>query len=139
MEERISMKLRSTSAFALMVACCALWLPAGAQAQSVTYTFSYNGPALAIYHDSANIISVARIFVPRAIKITKVTANVDIDYPRPGDLNVFMYSPIFTRTNLLEKNCGNQASAATITSDDAAAARYSAACPATSRTYRGNE
>src|SRR5690242_15521815 len=107
-KERILMKPRLLSAFALMVGSSISLSPANAQGQAVTYTFTYNGPALPIYHDSANIISVANIFVPRAIRITKVTANVEIDYPRPGDLNVYMYSPILTRTKLLEKNCGSQ-------------------------------
>jgi uncharacterized protein (TIGR03437 family) len=133
------MKFRSMPALALLVASCTLWLPAHAQAQSVTYTFTYNGPALPIYHDSADIISIARIFVPRAIRITKVTANVEIDYPRPGDLNLYMYSPIFTRTKLLEKNCGSQGAVTNVTFDDAAATRYSETCPATPGTYRGNE
>ena len=131
------MKLRSNAVFALTVAC-AFGLPASAQ-QSVTYTYNYNGPELQIYHDSANIVSVAPILVPRAIRVTKVTVNIEIDYPRSGDLNIYVYSPNLTRTKLIEKNCGTQATVANITFDDAAPTRYSEFCPASAGTYRGNE
>src|SRR5262249_46063641 len=91
------------------------------------------------YRDSANIITVLNLFVPRAITITKVTANVEIDYPRPGDLNVFMYSPILTRTKLLEKNCGSTGSVANVTFDDAAATKYRDVCPSAAGSFRGND
>jgi uncharacterized protein (TIGR03437 family) len=124
--------------FVLMLAAI-LSLPVHVQAQGVTYTYTFNGPALAIYRDSANIITVANIFVPRALTITKVTTTVEIDYPRPGDLNVFMYSPILTRTKLLEKNCGSSGSVANVTFDDAAPTRFSDACPTTAGSFKGNE
>ena len=129
------MKLRS-KVFAMTVAC-AFGLPASAQ-QGVTYTYNYDGPELQIYHDSANIVSVAPILVSRAIRVTKVTVNIEIDYPRSGDLNVFVYSPNLTRTKLIEKNCNTQATVANITFDDAAP-RYSDVCPASAGTYSGNE
>jgi uncharacterized protein (TIGR03437 family) len=133
------MKLKSMAALALMVAAASLLLPAAAQAQSVTYTYAYNGASLPIFRDSADIISIANVFVPRAIRVTKVTANVEIDYPRPGDLNIFMYSPIYTRAKLLERNCGGSGSVANVTFDDAAPSRYSDACPTAPGSYRGNE
>src|SRR6185503_10705472 len=111
------MKLKSNAVFALTVAC-AFGLPARAQVQTITYTYNYNGPDLQIYRDSANIISVAPIFVPRAIRVTKVTVNIEIDYPRSEDLNVFVFSPNGTRTKLIERNCGSQGSVNNITFDD---------------------
>jgi len=114
-------------------------LAAAAQAQTVTYTYSYSGPALPIFRDSADVITIAYVFVPRAIRITKVTANIEIDYPRPGDLNLYMYSPILTRTKLLERNCGSNGSVADVTFDDSAPSRYSDVCPSSPGSYRGNE
>jgi uncharacterized protein (TIGR03437 family) len=135
-KRRSEMKLESIAAFALITL---LGLPADAHAQSVSYTFAYEGPSLPIFKDSANIISVAYVFVPKAILITKVTANVEIDYPSSGDLNVYMYSPILTRTKLLERNCGSQGSVENVTFDDAAPTSYSSACPTSPGTYRPNE
>lgn len=132
------MSLRSI-VFALLAAAASLYLPAGARAQSVTYSYSYQGPPLPILRNSADIITIANIFVPKAIRISKVTATVEIDYPRPGDLNIFMYSPILTRTKLLERNCGSQGSVANVTFDDGAPSRYSDACPAGAGSFRGNE
>jgi uncharacterized protein (TIGR03437 family) len=131
------MKLKSKAAFVFVLAAGTLSLPANAQ--SVTYTYAYNGPPLPIYQDSANIITVASVFVPRSITITKVTATVEIDYPNPGDLNIFMYSPILTRTKLLERTCGSSASVTNVTFDDAAPTKYSDVCPSSPGTYRGNE
>jgi uncharacterized protein (TIGR03437 family) len=135
-----SMNLRSLSAFALILVCAGLFVASDAQAQNLTYTYSYDGAALPIFRDSANIITVANIFVARAILVSKVTVNVEIDYPRPGDLNLYMYSPLLTRTKLLERNCGNTASVANVTFDDAAPTKYSDVCPsAPGGTYRANE
>jgi uncharacterized protein (TIGR03437 family) len=133
------MRSKAIAAYVLVLIAGTLLLASGVQAQTSTYTSSYNGPALPIARDSANIITLANIFVPKGIAITKVTANVEIDYPRPGDLNVYMYSPILTRTKLLERNCGSQGSVVNVTFDDAAATRYSDACPSTAGAYRGNE
>src|SRR5258707_11483217 len=46
-----------------------------------TVTYSYNGLALPIYTAAANTITVAGITVPRELKVTKVTAQVQIQYP----------------------------------------------------------
>ena len=108
-------------------------------AQTVTYTYSYVGPALPIFRDSANIITGVSVFVPKAITISKATVEVEIDYPHPGDLNVYVYSPLLTRTKLLERNCGDTGSVRDVTFDDAAATRYSESCPTTAGSFRGNE
>ena len=133
------MTLKITVVRGLVLAAVTLLSSPLGQAQNVTFTYNYTGPALPIFKDSADVISVADIYVPRAIRITKVTANVEIDYPRPGDLNVFMYSPILTRARLLERNCGSNGSLANVTFDDAAPTRFSDVCPATAGTYRSNE
>jgi len=116
-----------------------LILTSTALAQTNTYTFSYSGPALPIFRDSANVITGVSLFVPRALNITKTTVEVEIDYPNPADLNVFVYSPLLTRTKLLERNCGSSASVRDVTFDDAAPTRYSDACPGTPGSFRGNE
>src|ERR1051326_8193475 len=125
----------------IMALLSAAWIvPFGAQAQTFTYSYSYSGPPLPIFRDSADIITLANIFVPRAILISKVTVNVDIDYPRPGDINLFMYSAIATRTKLVERNCGSSGTLLNTTFDDSAPTRYSDACPVNSGgSYRGNE
>lgn len=104
-----------------------------------TVTASYNGYPIPIMPDYWDTISVATITVPKALKITKVTAKVNISYPQIGDLNIFLYSPDGTRTKLLEHNCGDKR-IIDATFDDAASARYSDACPADGRgSYRANE
>jgi uncharacterized protein (TIGR03437 family) len=127
------------SAAAMMVAAASVLLPPNVEGQTATYTYTYNGVALPIFRDSADIISIAYVFVPKAIRITKVTANVEIDYPRPGDLNVFLYSPVLTRTRLLERDCGSQGSVSNVTFDDAAPTQYKDVCPAAPGSYRGDE
>jgi uncharacterized protein (TIGR03437 family) len=138
-EESITMRSKSIKLFGVLCIAIALFVGPSLQAQTSTYTYAYNGPALPIARDSANIITVVNIFVPKGIRVSKVTASIEIDYPRPGDLNVFMYSPILTRTKLLERNCGSQGSVANVVFDDAAGSRFSDTCPATAGTYRGNE
>ena len=126
------------------VAVLALALTAGgihgvAQAQESTVTASYNGYPIAILPDYYDTIAVAFINVPRALKMTKVTAKVQITYPEVGDLNVYLYSPDGTRTKLVEHNCGSLRNVDT-TFDDAAASRFSEACPAAAgASYRANE
>jgi len=73
-----------------------------------TVTASYNGYPVPIMPDYWDTISVATITVPKALKITKVTAKINISYPQIGDLNIFLYSPDGTRTKLLEHNCGEK-------------------------------
>src|SRR5947208_7678621 len=134
------MRPKAISAYAPVLVAMTLLSASGLQAQTTsTFTYSYNGPAFPIARDIADDITLVNVFVPRGIQITKVTANVEIDYPRPGDLNVYMYSPILTRTKLLERNCGSQGSLVNVTFDDAAPTRYSDACPSTAGAYRGNE
>ena len=131
---------QNSATIAVLVLMAILLAPTAAHGQSLTYTYSYEGPPLPIFRDSANIITIVNLFIPRAILINKVTANIDVDYAHPGDMNIFMYSPILTRTKLLERNCGNQGTLVNITFDDAAASRYSDVCPAASGgSYRGNE
>jgi len=133
------MKWNTTATFVLALILAAFIIAPSAEAQ-ITYTYSYEGAPLPIFRDSANVITVINLWVPRAVTITKVTANVEIDYPRPGDLNVFMYSAIATRTKLLERNCGNTGSVSNITFDDSAPTKYSDVCPTSSGgSYRGNE
>lgn len=105
-----------------------------------TVTYSYNGNAVPIFADEADIISIATIYVPKALKISKVTAKVQIAFDGVGDLNVFLYSPALTRTKLLERNCGSLRNVDT-SFDDAAAEKFSDFCPAEAGRgpYRGNE
>jgi uncharacterized protein (TIGR03437 family) len=74
-------------------------------AQPVTLTYSYNGLPLPILTDAAETITVASVYVPRSLKTTKVTAQVQIQYPNSGDLKVYLFSPLGTRTILLEHDC----------------------------------
>jgi uncharacterized protein (TIGR03437 family) len=101
---------------------------ASATAQ-VTVTHSYNGFPVFIATDDADLISIAGIAVPEAIKMTKVTAKVQIQYPEVGDLNIYLYSPDGTRVKLLERNCGALANVDT-TFDETAADKYTTFCPA---------
>jgi len=96
-------------------------------AQQSTVTYAYNGLPLAILPDSADVITVATIVVPSALKMTKVTAQVQIQYPNTGDLNVYLFSPQGTRTKLLEHTC----SIANVdtTFDDAAPSAWADFCP----------
>src|SRR3954454_2423039 len=58
-------------------ACAAaIMLSSAVCAQTVTYTYSYAGPALPIFRDSANIITGVSVFVPKAITISKATVEV---------------------------------------------------------------
>jgi len=105
-----------------------------------SFTYTYTGLPLPVYPDDWNTIAVARIFVGRSIKITKVTASVQVQFSGVGDLNVFMWSPEGTRTKLLERNCGSLNNIDT-TFDDSAPTKFSDACPTQAGTgsFRGNE
>jgi uncharacterized protein (TIGR03437 family) len=105
-----------------LIANCAIFAQ-----QPVTANFTYHGLPLAILPDSADVITVANITVPRAIKMTKVTAQVQIQYPNTGDLNVYLFSPQGTRTKLLEHDCSVQNVDTTF--DDAAAQAWKDFCP----------
>jgi len=111
---------------------------AGAQSQTVTYT--YSGLPLPLYPDDWNVVSVVRIWIPRALQVTKVTASVQVQYAGTGDLNIFLYSAYGTRTKLLERNCGSLVNIDT-TFDDSAPSKFSDACPqaGTGTSFRGNE
>jgi len=125
----------------LASAFLAATLAAGALAQTTeTVTYSYSGYPIPILTDDADVISVAGIIVPRALKMTKVTAKVNIGYPQVGDLDVFLYSPDGTRVKLLEGNCGSLRNVDT-TFDDAAPQRFGEFCPAEAGRgpFRGNE
>ena len=118
-----------------------LWVAsAAAQTAPVTNTYSYDGYPLYIPINSANVIVLAKIVVPDALQILKVTAQVVVQYPYVGDLNLFLYSPDGTRTKLLERNCGELQNINT-TFDDAAPTKFSAFCPteAARGPYQGNE
>jgi len=108
--------------------------------QAQTFTYTYSGLPIPVYPDDWDIISVATIFVPRAISITKVTASLQVQYSGVGDLNVYMYSAAGTRIKLLERNCGSLQNIDT-TFDDAATTRYGDTCPpeAGRGPFRGNE
>lgn len=108
--------------------------------QSVSVTYSYGGLPVPILTDSADTVSLLNVFVPRALTVQSVQVTVDIDYPRPGDLNVFFYSPIATRTKLLERNCGATGTLSNIIFTDSASQRYMDACPSASGgSFRSNE
>jgi subtilisin-like proprotein convertase family protein len=127
---------RGICATVAAVCLCPAILPAQT---TQTLTYSYNGQPLPIFRDDANIVTLAYISVPRSIRIQDVNATLDIDYPRVGDLNVFLYSPEGTRTILLERNCSS-ASLRRTTFDDSAANRYSDVCPISAGgSFRGNE
>ncbi len=130
---------QNSIATVVLILLAILFAPIAAHGQNLTYTYSYDGPPLPVFRNSANIVTIANIFVPRAILINKVTATIDVDYPHPGDMNIYMYSAILTRTKLIERNCGNTGTLVGITFDDAAPTRYSDACPTSPGTYRGNE
>jgi uncharacterized protein (TIGR03437 family) len=108
--------------------------------QAQTFTYTYSGLPVPIYPDDWDTVSVATIFVPRAISITKVTATVNVQYSGVGDLNLYMWSAAGTRIRLLERNCGSLQNVDT-TFDDAATQRYSEFCPAEAGRgpFRGNE
>jgi len=115
-------------------------LAASTFGQAQTFTYSYNGLPLPIYPDDWDTITVVSLFVGRSMTLSKVTATVQAQYGGVGDLNVYLYSPVGTRTKLLERNCGSLANI-NVTFDDAAATKFSDACPSagTQGTARGNE
>jgi len=99
----------------------------GQTTQTATYT--YNGLPLAIYSDSANVITVANIFVAKALKATKITVQIQTQYPNSADLKIYLFSPEGTRSILLEHDC----SVANIDTsfDDSAQSLYKDFCPVT--------
>jgi len=129
--------LRQLATGAALLASCAVM--AFGQAVPVTVTYTYSGYPVWIAPDDYDVISIANIVVPNALKMTKVTATVNVEYSQVGDLNLYLYSPDGTRTKLLERNCGSIANVTT-TFDDAAGQRFSEACPTgAGASFRGNE
>ncbi|HKD07088.1 MAG TPA: proprotein convertase P-domain-containing protein [Bryobacteraceae bacterium] len=106
-----------------------LFLLSGAMAlaQQTTVTYGYSGLPVPIFTDASNVISVATVFVPKALSISKVTVQVQIAYPNSGDLKLYLFSPEGTRTILLEHDC----SVANVdtTFDDAAGSNWKDFCP----------
>jgi uncharacterized protein (TIGR03437 family) len=115
-------------------------LNAQVPATPLTVTYTYSGLPLPLPVDSANVAALLHVSVPRSLTITKVTASVQVNYPAVGDLNVYMFSPIGTRTKLLERNCGSLVNIDS-SFDDAATSKYADFCPteAGRGPYRGNE
>jgi uncharacterized protein (TIGR03437 family) len=109
-------------------------------AQTQTFTYTYTGLPLPIYPDDWNVISIASIDVPRSIVVGKVTVGVQVQYNGIGDLNLYLYSPIGTRTKLLERDCGSLQNIDT-TFDDAAPNKFADYCPAEAGRgpFRGDE
>ncbi len=109
-------------------------------AQAQTFTYTYSGLPIPVYPDDWDTVSVATIFVPRAIAITKVTAAVQVQFSGVGDLNVYMFSAAGTRIRLLERNCSGLQNIDT-TFDDAGPSRFADTCPteAGRGPFRGNE
>jgi len=106
-----------------------LFLLSGAMAlaQQTTVTYGYSGLPVPIFTDASDVISVASVFVPKALSISKVTVQVQIQYPNSGDLKLYLYSPEGTRTILLQNDC----SVANVdtTFDDAAPSNWKDFCP----------
>jgi uncharacterized protein (TIGR03437 family) len=100
---------------------------AWAQTTPLTVTYSYSGLPLPIFTSSANLITIAGITVPRALTITHVSVQVQIQYPNSGDLKIYMFSPQGTRSILLEHDC----SVANVdtTFDDGASTLWKDSCP----------
>jgi uncharacterized protein (TIGR03437 family) len=118
------MRLPTRSALVLGIAVC---LVPVSWAQTVTA--SYNGLPLFIATDGANVISIANIVVPHALKVTNLTVRVQIEYPNVGDLEMRLFSPFGTDVVLLDNNCPNLVNVDT-TFDDAAPQNYRDFCPA---------
>ncbi len=101
-------------------------LPAAAQ-QPITVTYTYSNLPLKIFSSSANVVTVAIIIIPRAIKMTHVAAQVQVQYPNSGDLTVKLYSPQLTQVTLLAHDCTVQNIDTTF--DDSAATPWKTVCP----------
>src|SRR5436190_3104736 len=98
-----------------------------AQTAPLTVTYSYSGLPLPIFTSSANLITIAGITVPRALVITHVSVQVQIQYPNSGDLKVYFYSPQGTRSILLEHDCS--VGDIDTTFDDGAPTLWKDSCP----------
>jgi uncharacterized protein (TIGR03437 family) len=101
-------------------------IPAVAQ-QPITVTYTFSNLPLRIFPASSNISTVATIVIPRAIKMTHVAAQVQVQYPNSGDLTVNLLSPQLTRVALLAHDCTVQNIDTTF--DDSAASAWKTVCP----------
>ena len=119
------MSKANTAAVALSLALLS-GLPAAAQ-QPITVTYTYSNLPLKIFSSSANVVTVAIIIIPRAIKMTHVAAQVQVQYPNSSDLTVNLYSPQLTQVALLAHDCTVQNIDTTF--DDSAASAWKTACP----------
>jgi uncharacterized protein (TIGR03437 family) len=118
-------KMLNRSTYLTAIVCLSAY---GALAQqSVTATYTYSGLPVPVFNDGADVISIAGITVPRALKMTKVTVQLQVQYPNTGDLRVELFAPDGTRAILLEHDC----SVANIdtTFDDAAQVEWEDFCP----------
>jgi uncharacterized protein (TIGR03437 family) len=115
-------------------------LNAQVPATPLTVTYTYSGLPVPLPVDSADAAVLLYVSVPRSLTITKVTASVQVNYPAVGDLNVYMFSPIGTRTKLLERNCSSLVNIDS-SFDDAASSKYADFCPSEAGRgpFRGNE
>ncbi len=93
-----------------------------------TLTYSYKGAALSIPVNSTNVQAVAEIYVPTALTVSSVTAQVQVDYPNISDLTVYLFSANGTRTILLNNDCAGLANIDTAF-DDKGPAKFSDVCP----------
>jgi subtilisin-like proprotein convertase family protein len=103
-----------------------------AQAQTSglqTVSYQYNGQPPGIPSSNTGVGALAEIYVPAGLTVASVTVQVQITYPRVGDLVVYLYSERGTRTILLNHDCGNLQNVNT-TFDDASASKFSDFCPA---------
>jgi uncharacterized protein (TIGR03437 family) len=74
------------------------------------------------------VVSIVEISVPRALEISKVTAGVQVQFSRVGDLKLDIYSPEGDEVRLLGEDCGELQNIDT-TFDDDAMSGYSDFCP----------
>jgi uncharacterized protein (TIGR03437 family) len=122
------MRLRLSTCSVLILGI-AISLTPVSWAQTQTVTASYNGLALPIASDDADVISIANIVVPFALKVSNLTVRLQLTYPNVADLEVYLYSPFGTRVVLLDNHCSNLVNVDT-TFDDAAPQNYRDFCPA---------
>jgi uncharacterized protein (TIGR03437 family) len=115
----------NTAVVALSLALLSV-LPAAAQ-QPITVTYTFSNLPLRIFSASANVATVATIIIPRAIKMTHVVVQVQVQYPNSGDLTVNLFSPQLTQVTLLANDCTVQNIDTTF--DDSASTAWKSACP----------
>jgi uncharacterized protein (TIGR03437 family) len=117
--------IRSAMRLGLLALC---GFAAHAQSNLVTYTYTFSNLPVRIFPASANVSSTAVIVLPRAVTMTQVTAQVQIQYPNSGDLKVSLLSPQLTQVALLQHDCSVQNIDTTFS--DSAATFWRNTCPA---------